>query len=1579
MAEGTRAWLINQTSWVLDIPASDIKLDHKFTELGGNSLSAVRLKTVCQQANVRLSVESILGSRDVETILNCAVFAEDNEQPESPPCQSSESRNVNGSTKKSMQHLNGMTSDGDALNAFVTQGSNTQTIEGEIGTSMTEMQLALIHGTKKDPVRNIINYFETYPTDRLETIRTAWKTIVAMEPIFRTKFDLRDGGKLIEQQEAPFLWTEKIVINREQYQEELNKNSLSLFKEPHNDECDLLIGNCFDVITLCDKESENSISTIIWRIHHALIDGYSAMLVLRKVRQVAAGMQVEPSPSFVSLATKLRELQNSSRAAAQDFWQEQHEKYSSANGELLLSSPKHASSNITDTVSFRMPVDVPSLAQKCGVTLATVCYAAWALVLALYTDSDTVLFGAVLSGRNLPLPNVETTVGPLVNTLPIYIKIDSNSSVKQFLQHIFKKMLKLASFQWSLPEHGYTRQFSSALSIQFDLSDLQGEAGESIAAPIEKPYSLSHTDIPLGIFIEPDETVRMEYDSAIFHRSDMQTLCDQYRNAFSTLLNASAQVSECQDKVLTVESHQMLRTLGNCISDQTTIPSVVEDLTSLFCQTAAKYPDHIAVEKGDDQVTYSQLMTAASSIAEGLEAFIQRGDVVCIHADRSLEWIYGIYGILMAGGIYCPIDAALPQPLRNSQYQSAEAKVFLVPYEWQKTSQPLSCDTVLVLEEIIRKVQGSIVAQPDPNPLASAYICFTSGSTGKPKGVLCTHSGLVAFQRDKEVRLMSEPGCKIAQTMSAAFDGSIHEIFSALSYGATLVLPHGQDPFAHLSKVNVALFTPSVAKVLDPTNFPLLNTVYLVGEPVPQEVNDRWASQKILYNMYGPTEGTGGATIGRLLPGKAVTIGRPNPSTRVYIMDRNMCLVPPGMRGEICLAGVQVARGYMNLTAETSERFCPDLVRKELGEMIYRTGDQGYWDVETGEIVCLGRRDRQIKLCGFRLDLNDLEVRMLKAAPAVKAVAIARKNDFLVAMVTPGSVNIANFISEIRNAVPIHALPKHVFSADEFPMTMAGKLDYNAIANYTPNSSSASSPEQRPLLPIQNKVAQLWRLILGLDPKTPINNDSDFLDLGGHSVLQLHLATKLNEEFQCRIPFKIVVESSTLHSMADSIDQLLLQNSLKEQVAKTSHGQVNEHDLAPIEMEWWQKYHLDEGSSSFNVCFAAKFNPSKVDQVLLAAAWNMVMARHRILRSRYVRKGRRSGVYRKYADSPPQVQRLSRLDIWKEVNRPFNLSQNDPIRVIISKDTFLVVVSHIVCDLTTLELLHNEVVALYRGKPLKRACHNYMEVTLWNNMAAVCDFDFWTRYMADAPSTKTSFEVGVERLNYRGSSRLYRIPPSTFGSMLDIVASQRLTLHQLALAAIALAMQLDQEQIDIVLGGPHLNRKTSEAQKTVGLFLEPLPIRVKSSALQSTSTEQYLQDVKCYSQQALGRAVPWDQLLRHLGIVPDFPNHPLFDIMVTFHDNRLKDFLPLPGFQPLNLWAEGSKFKLMFEFVAVTNEDLTVRIEHDEYCYPVAVVEKISMLVLEALRLLSHGGSLHAGREQLRRWADGIQMTRSRF
>lgn len=678
---------------------------------------------------------------------------------------------------------------------------------------LTEMQLSLIHGTLKTPGMNIITHCETYYSHYIPTMKAAWKTVVEMEPIFQV-LPLK---KFLEEDRKVFDWRDATAV-----EEGDEKDGKGLCDENR-------IGSFFRVVPCTVAPKQLSRSKIIWIVHHSLIDGYSASLVFDKVRRVANGMSVQPGPPFSRLAEDLRLFQQSHRDEGNAYWLKKLEQSNDAKTELLL---PYVDEDAGQARNAEVVSDLSSVVEKLrsaardmNVTPAAFFNAAWALVLATYADSDMVAFGAVLSGRNLPLPNVAAVVGPLVNTLPLYVNINRSLSVQEFVRSVFENLMELAEFQWTTPEHGFSRSFESALSMQFGPPDPL----QAAVMPIESPYTHQATEIPLSIAVEADGKLRFQYHRNRFSPKNIGKLVSCYEEALQLLLQAHATVDATMEGLLSCPSKAVLGRYGNCFSGLTTKTSVKRDLVTLFEATAQKFPDDIAIERGDFSITYRDFDHVSSRLALRLTRLISTGDVVCVHSDRSVNWLIAIYSILKAGGVYCSLDSALPPDLRNSMYSLADAKVYLTPSTSQLHLTPVDCELYMSVESALSEFDdpevGVLEHRQQPMPSSTAYLCFTSGSTGTPKGVLCTHEGLVAFQSDLEVRLFAQPGKKISQIMSAAFDGSIHELFSALSYGATLVLQAGGDPFAHLHSVDSAILTPSIARVLNPEDFKRLSTV----------------------------------------------------------------------------------------------------------------------------------------------------------------------------------------------------------------------------------------------------------------------------------------------------------------------------------------------------------------------------------------------------------------------------------------------------------------------------------------------------------------------------------------------------------------------------------------------------------------------------------------------------------------------------------------------------------------------------------------------------------------------------------
>ncbi|KAJ8069778.1 hypothetical protein OCU04_000194 [Sclerotinia nivalis] len=1567
----------HETAEVLELSTSDVCENLSFVELGGNSLSAIALVNGCRRDwGLILDFKSVLTTPSLTDLSKSARWEKRLCRPKKDSSENAPKKSlfmVEQRSKYSGSSLEA--SKNVVVEAVDTHHSATRVL----GLApVPHMHLTFINGGQRQPGTNIIHYYETYDVRHLSTVKKAWMEVIESEPIFRVNFTLyEENGTLTEQKVAPFCWTEVTVSTTVMFENEVKK----LHKTSK-------INSSFRVVILQTKPQQESKFTIIWRVHHALMDGHSYKVVLKKVRSAINGLPLRDGLSFVSLAKRLDEYRKTHQAKGKSFWKQQYDQHGAGYG--LLSLPKNTNeSNGVTTLPTDITIqvcgdDLSRFSKRVGVTLASTYYAAWGMVLSKFVGSDTVTCGAIFSCRNLPLEGITETLGSMVNTLPLTLVFDRSQSSVDYVRYVFQCLIKLSSFQWTVPEDGYTRNFSSVLGIQLEDSETPLVLNGHEVRTLQRPFSRVVTDIPLNICADGNGRVTFSFCEAHYSKRNVETMVEMFELALVTLLQPQQTMGMCLQGLLSLEHRKYLLAMGNCFSALTTGSVVSDDLVTIFERCAHSFPNIVALKKGPKTVTYAELNGLASSVAEYLVSIVAPGDVVCVHADRSINWIVAIYGVLKARAIYCPLDSGLSSDLRTSYLKDAGSHIFLTGIKNEQKLFLGHAAKIIAIEDILLNVldapsrnRPKLIYKHGQELRENAYLCFTSGSSGKPKGVMCTHKGLIAFQSDLEVRLFAQPGKRIAQIMSPAFDGSIHEIFSTLSYGATLVLESGTNPLDHLKSVTTAILTPSLAAMLHPSDYPSLETVYLVGEAVSQKLNDCWAATKQLYNMYGPTEATCGATIKRLQTNEPVTIGIPNPTTRIYILDDLQNLLPAGVIGEIYLAGVQVSRGYIGRSRETAKSFMPDTICNDKAGLMYRTGDRAFWNSK-GEIVCLGRTDRQIKLRGFRLDLNDLETRILRAVPQATAVAITSKEDILVGMLQPKSLKPSDIRSLALKVLPPHAVPQHIVVVDDIPITPAGKTDYAAIAGF---DFVASLPKVllRDLSDLEKKISCAWRYVLNISEETMIYRDSNFFDLGGTSIQMLLLSHRLVAEFKRKVPLTSILQAKTLSELAKVMDAVQMTPEPYGELRKS----LGEHGISPIEHEWWSRYQLSQDTSCFNVSFACSL-ADNIDRWKLTIAWNDVLFRHDILRCRYL-EDKNGGVMRDYVSHPPRLQRIRTIDLDRQINLPFSLHQQHPIRVLMSKTSLLVVASHIICDLTTMRLLLREVASLYHGQGLGPVTTSYCHTDLWHTPPPKPTLEFWSRYLRNPPTLVSDIGNFKNRKSmYGGASQVFRVPAAIFGTMTKFTAFSRLTFHQLMLAAVSLALSYNLEEHDVLVGAPYLNRVSEDQMETVGLFLQPLPIRIQyadgNKNSKSTGFEQpamncsppidpFLLAVQASSHSALSHPIQWHHLLSHLNIAPDYPNHPLFDVMVTFHELESKPMFPIPGVRPLYTWTRGAKFKLMVEAQAISKDTLVIRLEYDEECFDDVTLRFFQSMLLVALDGFSRELAFATVKEKLKECA----------
>ncbi|KAF3768171.1 hypothetical protein M406DRAFT_253009 [Cryphonectria parasitica EP155] len=1436
-------------------------------------------------------------------------------------------------------------------------------------TEWTEPQLLLLRETANDQKRNILTIHKAYTGEwDAHLVCNVWTSTILAEPIFR--------DVIIDLDIPPHhLLPRKIiqVETEEDFKRELQNA--------------VLVNGSLCHLTVVQLASSSV--AVVWRVHHSFMDGFSARILHDKISRNLLGgeLTASPGPSFKDTVRALGRLRDERGQATRRFWDNKREQFSSAVGKLCLNPQRvHGGLASQRCITIQFPeADLAAARARTGYTTTVYFAAAWALTLGKFMDTDQVYFGMAFSGRDLPILGAFDVVGPLINILPLFVQLplvgDRETSARAFLRRIQEGILGLSDVQHSDTTDGFDRQFTSIIATQFEECE-----GAEKSPPVDPNRPDMQSGIPLSLVIQGQSRLQVFYSTADYSEEDMNNVWSVFRNGMNCFLQDDDDrplVPAIQHGLMPREMEQTIRQWSNCESFEALDDSKGDDLVTLFESVVARQPTAVAITRGHGQdVSYDDFDKAAAAVAREL-SWVEPNEPVCVYATRSIYWLVAIFGVLKVGGVYTPLDPSAPVSVRHANFVRSGARAILFPSSGSISADttPLNCLTIAV-DNLVDKSKTEArqdhlaisyprrrIARPDD----LAYICFTSGSSGQPKAVQCTHKGLVAFQKDYSVRLAAKKGTVVAQVMSPVFDGSIHEIFSALTHGATLRLASAdtQDhPLAHLQDCDSAILTPSIANALDADQYPRLRNVYLVGEAVPQSVSDAWARNRCVYNMYGPTEATCGATIKQLAPSKPVTLGQANPSSRVYVLDRNHHLLPPGAAGELYIAGIQVSNGYINLPSENANRFLSDSILPKAGQRMYKTGDYGYRDSMTGEIYFIGRKDRQIKLRGFRLDLDDLELRITKAIPNCRGAAIFRREDYLVAAYQIPS-NSTNAVGEleakilISHALPPYAMPRRILALFDLPLTAAGKLDYKKLEQIDSTSVVRLQSQQKSMTETEMMIVRAVRDLMRLDSSITIDRDSDLTALGGHSIVQLRLASRISSFIQRKFTVRNVIDNPVISHLASSVDEVMNGEVAVDQdgwaqpscLGSSRAGAAFEDTIvSPIEAVWFSRYQQNLGTSSFNVAHVSELDDCFDQHSALVSSWTKVLARHSILRCRFRPSiTAHEGVERFYAAEPPEAFYVESFDLRAAINTEFSLETEHPIRVLVSKRHMLVCVSHIICDYSTLERLFEEFAAAYyhddRVEASLLASQRCYQDSSWCNV----DVDqitakFWRSYLSGIDVKRLPPYMKRARTSHHGESRMFQLSKDAVHSLETISTSLHLTMHQVALGTVSLVLQADSlDKQDLILGSPYLGRQ-EEDMHTIGLFLQPLPIRVPrrskmGESLGDAHVEDFLHAVQDSARSALGHGIGWTSLMDVLSLSDDEnlrsavpvpnPNHPLFDAMVTFHERsatgKASSFAngAIAGVEPLITWAEGAKFGIMFEFSAVSSSVVTLRIEYD--------------------------------------------------
>ncbi|KAI0070625.1 nonribosomal peptide synthetase 12 [Panus rudis PR-1116 ss-1] len=464
-----------------------------------------------------------------------------------------------------------------------------------------------------------------------------------------------------------------------------------------------------------------------------------------------------------------------------------------------------------------------------------------------------------------------------------------------------------------------------------------------------------------------------------------------------------------------------------------------------FEHHASAQPFAIAVEHCGSSITYSELDRMANGLAQRLRVMgVRAGTRVCLLVQRSIAMVVGILAILKAGAAYVPLDggivtqSTLEHVLHDSQSILA---LCLREYVPRVSAVPALC-----LEEEIDSLSSSQYAKPEDlsSPSDSAYIIYTSGTTGKPKGVEVMHYNVTNLVCLSPGNIEMQPGRRVSQLLNIAFDMAAWETLGSLCNGCTLCIrgKSSKEWRALMKTVDIVIATPSMMTPHNPDDYPNIKVVATAGEPCPQGLADSWARTAHFYNCCGPTEITIVNTVQLHKPGEPLSIGAPTPNNNVYVLDEHMKPVPIGEPGIMWAGGAGISRGYVNLPEKTAERYKLDIFTND-GSYMFNTGDLGRWRHD-GALEHLGRVDDQVKIKGFRVELDGVSAAM-ESCPQVKVAVALLIDQELWGFVTPDTVKVEDVVAATQKVQPYYAVPTRFMTLSELPHTSNGKVDKRAL------------------------------------------------------------------------------------------------------------------------------------------------------------------------------------------------------------------------------------------------------------------------------------------------------------------------------------------------------------------------------------------------------------------------------------------------------------------------------------------------------------------------------------------------------
>jgi amino acid adenylation domain-containing protein len=1405
--------------------------------------------------------------------------------------------------------------------------------------------------------------------------RKAWEEVVRRHPVLRTGF-LWDGLKKpmqVVRKSVDLPWCEEDwqglseptqKARWEEFLQQDRKQGFDFIQPP--------------LLRVALMQTSEESYYFAWSFHHILLDGWCRQMIIQEVfkfyEAYSQGRELKldrPRPYREYIAW----LQKQNEQEAETFWREELSGF--IDPTMLgieqvkpgIAEDDEAHEVIVSRLDENLTQRLEHLARTQQVTLNTIVHGAWGILLAHYSGTKDVVFGATVSGRQTPVTGIDTMMGMFINTLPVRVQIKSDEEVGGYLKRLQRHMAAAREYEyfpmvkvqgWSELPPGMPL-FETFVVFENYPIDSSAQTQVGAAIKFEEMQAFETNTFPLVLAVIPGRSMKMSssFSPRIFNRESVNRLLEHFEVVLDGITDRAGRIGEIS--LLRETERQQILVEWN----QTQRSYPAQSVPQLFEDQVGKTPDVPAIVWEGERLTYEELNQQANQLARYLTELGVGPEVsVGICVERGIPFVIGALAILKAGGAYVPLDPSHPAELLETMLSEAHVSIVVAQNSTRDViSSAAGLWTQIVSldgdrDQVASQSVENLAADLGPDNLA--YVMYTSGSTGQPKGIAILHQAIVRLVINTNyVHLTGSD--RIAQIATTSFDAATFEIWGALLNGACVVVldretslnPVKLEQAIGSEKITVIFLTTALFNQIVRESqgaFRSLRYLLFGGEAVDKQWVEavlRGGKPGHFLHVYGPTEMTTFTTSYEIIPtegNETVPIGGPIANTEVYVLDEEMEPVPVGVTGELYAGGPGTARGYLNRPELTAEKFVPHPFAQKPGERLYRTGDRVRRRID-GNIEFIGRRDTQVKMRGFRIELGEIETALMNVAKSENVVVMMREDrpgdKQLVAYVAmPRQADTHDLKQALRQRLPEYMVPSEIVIMESLPLTRNGKIDRGALPAPSTERNTNGGEQRTVRTPVEDLIVQIWEEVLQVHPIGVMDN---FFGLGGHSLLATQVVLRMNTAFHFDIPLRLVFEYPVVAELACQIEELMQGGARQDAPPIQRVPRTDDLPLSYAQQRLWFIEQLEPGRSTYNVPAAVRIQ-GDLDVAALEQAFSEIVQRHEPLRTRF---GLVAGEPRQIIETNGEFHLLisdltsvpasdreeqAKLLIREDAKQPFDLGRDRLMRVrllrLAPEDHVLAVtMHHIVCDGWSIGILMREVSALYaafsagKASPLEELPIQYVDYSVWQRQwldGEIMDrqLNYWREQLAgaeilDLPTDRSRPAIQSQR----GERMQIALPPELTAKIRALGRANAATLYMTLLAAFQVLLYRYSGQENFAVGSPIAGRRRTETEGLIGFFVNTLVLRARLNS-QSTFSE-LLQEVKevtlgAYTHQD----VPFEKLVEELQPKRDLSRSPLFQVLFVLQNAPLSDLefgvcklLPFSAVQ-----ASAAKFELTLDF-----------------------------------------------------------------